>query len=173
MTQAATNDISRRPTGPPTLESEIGFRMGRSHRLLRDAWAGQIADLELTPPQAALLRVICERPGVGLREAARLLHTDPTNTKHLADHLERTGLVHSEPDPAHRQRRGIHPSKEGLALAREVAGRAHAWHRRLSKLIGTAEMDRLQGLLGHLEQVLEVETATIKESGGSLGAARR
>jgi len=49
----------------------LGFRLGCAHRLLRAAWEEAIADLRLSPPQAAVLRMVARWPGCGLREGAR------------------------------------------------------------------------------------------------------
>ena len=44
------------------LELELGFRMGQTHRVLKETWERQIADLGLSAPLAAMLRAVCERP---------------------------------------------------------------------------------------------------------------
>ncbi|HUY51282.1 MAG TPA: MarR family winged helix-turn-helix transcriptional regulator [Streptosporangiaceae bacterium] len=142
------------PPSRPGLEPGLGFRLGRAHRMLRAAWEEVISDLGLSPPQAALLRAAAQRPGCGLRELARQMHTDPMNAKRLADHLERAGLVASVSDPGHRQRRVLRPTERGAAVAAELARRAAAHQRRLAILIGPAELAQLQGLLNHLESAL-------------------
>lgn len=142
------------PSGPPDrspLEAGLGFRLGRAHRLLRGAWEAEIADLGLSPPQAALLRAIARQPGCGLRELARWVHTDAMNAKRLADRLEQAGLMTSSPDPGHRQRRALRPTAEGAALAAELDRRAAVHQRRLTRLIGPAETAQLLALLDHLE----------------------
>ena len=155
MTPAEASHRRRQPVAP--LESALGFRMGRAHRSLREAWGERIADLGLSPPQAAMLRAICEQPGSGLRELARRVRTDPMNAKRLADHLEQVGLVRSMNDTSHRQRRDLAPTEAGLALAKQVAERAAVWDRRLSRLLGAAQVEQLQRLLQRLEDVLAAE----------------
>lgn len=146
------------PTGPDTsgsLETGLGFRVGRAHRILRDAWSGRIADLGLTAPQTAMLRAVCEWPGSGVRELARRTGRDPMNVKRLADHLEGLGLVSSRTDPAHRQRRVLHPTDTGRELAAEVARRATRWNRELVEQVGADDVARLFGLLARIESVLD------------------
>ncbi|MHB1430568.1 MAG: MarR family winged helix-turn-helix transcriptional regulator [Streptosporangiaceae bacterium] len=152
-TSPANGGTVDRPAGG-ALESGLGFRLGRAHRILREAWERRIADLGLTPPQAAMLRAACEWRGCGLRELARRTHTDPMNAKRLADHLERDGLVRSATDPDHRQRRVLEPTPEGLAIAAELSGRAAAWGQRLSDLVGANHIAQIHALLDRLEQVL-------------------
>ena len=154
------------PTGPTgtgggraaasSLESGLGFRLGRAHRMLRESWEHRIADLGLTPPQAAMLRAACEWPGCGLRELARRTPTDPMNAKRLADHLEQAGLVRSAADPDHRQRRVLEPTPQGFTIARQVTDRAATWDQRLSDLLGEQDITHLRSLLDRLEQVLRV-----------------
>lgn len=135
----------------PGLEAGLGFRLGRAHRLLRSDWEQAIADLGLSPPQAALLRVVAQRPGCGLRELARRMNTDAMNAKRLADHLQRAGLVKSEADPRHRQRRVLRPTGAGAGLAAELERRAAAQQRQLATLIGPAEVAHLLTLLDRVE----------------------
>ncbi len=150
---AAGQDRTRlsQEAGGSALEAGLGFRLGRAHRMLRAAWEETIADLELSPPQAALLRAVTQRPGCGLRELARLMHTDAMNAKRLADRLERAGLVASSADPGHRQRRVLRLTGPGAALAGELARRAAQQQQALARLIGPAEVARLLDLLGRLE----------------------
>lgn len=136
------------------LDSELGFQLGRVHRSLREAWEQQIADLGLSAPQAALLRVVCEYPRSGIRELARRMRTDPMNAKHLADRLEEAGLLRSVADPSHRQRRELVPTDDGQALAHNVSERAAAWEGRLARLVGAYELDELRRLLARLERIL-------------------
>jgi DNA-binding MarR family transcriptional regulator len=135
----------------------LAFRLGRLHRVLREDWEQHIADLAVTPAQASMLRAIGENPGIGLRQLARRMATDPMNAKRLADHLEHAGLAFSAGDPAHAQRRNLAPTAEGKAVARELTRRATAWNRRLTRRAGGAELHELSRLLGRLEQLFAVE----------------
>ncbi len=150
MAPAGSAETSQ-ATGELALEAGLGFRLGRAHRLLRAAWEQIIADLGLSPPQAALLRAVAQQPGCGLRELARRVQTDAMNAKRLADHLERAGLVSSSADPGHRQRRALWPTGQGTELAAELARRAAKHQRWLARLIGPADVARLLGLLDRLE----------------------
>ncbi|MDO8107713.1 MarR family winged helix-turn-helix transcriptional regulator [Isoptericola sp. b441] len=139
---------------PAPLDAELGFRMGRTHRALRDGWERQLLELGLSAPQAATLRTVVEEPGSGVRELARRTGTDPMNAKRLVDHLERAGLVRSGPDPSHRQRRGVEPTPSGEAMALRIAQLSAAWRHRLSRRLGRDDLDHLLALLSRLETVL-------------------
>lgn len=147
------------PPGGPAAEATLGFRLGRAHRLVRSAWEAEIADLGLSPPQALLLRAVAGRPGCGLRELARRIQTDAMNAKRLADHLDRAGLVRSQADPRHRQRRVLVPTGPGAALAGELDRRAAAYQQRLARRIGPAGMADLLALLDVVEAAAGAERA--------------
>ena len=49
----------------------VGFLLGVAHRARRRAWEAELADLDLTAPQAAVLRRIAAQPGSGVRRLAR------------------------------------------------------------------------------------------------------
>ena len=147
----------RPPASPPAapvlpLEADLRFRLGRAHRAVRGAWQAHIADLGLTSAQASVLRAVLEQPGMGLRELARRLATDPMNAKRLADGLERDGFVVSGADPADARIRVLMGTDAGAAAGREVARRAAAWGDALEALLGADDTARLRTILARLEE---------------------
>ena len=136
------------------LRSDLGFRMGTVHRALRAGWEETLADLGVSPPQAAVLRAVSEGEACGLRALARGMGTDVMNVKRLVAHLEEAGLVHSSPDPEHSQRHIVRATPVGIAVSQEIAARAVATEQRLRSLLGGEDLDRLQELLAKLQAVL-------------------
>ncbi len=145
-----------------SLESGLGFRLGRGHRTVRGAWQARIADLGLSSAQASTLRAIAERPGSGVRELARILGTDPMNAKRLADGLESAGLVGSCADPSDRRLRILTPTEAGTQLVREVEERARAWAATLESIVGR---EAIAAMLRTLDR-LEVGIAGLTAVGG-------
>jgi DNA-binding MarR family transcriptional regulator len=149
-----TTNVERRAVdGQPAggLEAALGFRLARAQREVRRAWEARIADLGLTSSQAGALRVVAERPGIGLRELARRRATDPMNAKRLADGLEAAGLVASGDDPSDQRRRTLTASAGGLVVAAELERRAQAWSVVLEGIIGAGDAARLRAILERLE----------------------
>jgi DNA-binding MarR family transcriptional regulator len=133
------------------LEDDLRFRLGRAHRAVRGAWQAHITDLGLTSPQASVLRAVLEQPGMGLRELARRLGTDPMNAKRLADGLERDGLLVSGAHPGDGRIRVLSATGAGAVAGREVARRAAAWAVALEALLGAEDTARLRAILARLE----------------------
>src|SRR4051812_24607356 len=78
----------------------------------------QLARLDLTPPQAQLLRQLDEPlPMVG---AAERLHCDPSNVTGLVDRLERRGLVARKTMAQDRRVKQLELTDEGRRLRAEV-----------------------------------------------------
>ena len=72
------------------------------------------AELDLSPPQAMLLRLLAEpQPMSALAEA---MHCDNSNLTGIADRLEERGLAERRPDPRDRRVKLLAPTAEGAAL---------------------------------------------------------
>src|SRR5579875_1695760 len=78
----------------------VGFLLGAAHRARRRQWEACLADLGLTAPQAAVLRLITGEPGRGVRHLARRLGTDPMNAQRIVETLVADGLCQIRRDPA-------------------------------------------------------------------------
>ncbi len=149
-----------------SLEEGLGFRLGRTHRALRAAWETRIVDLGLSGPQASVLRAVAEQPGVGLRELARVLGTDPMNAKRLVDGLEQEGMLTSAVDPTDRRLRALGLTDAGLAVSLTVARRAMDWRRDLQAMLGRDDAARLWLILERIEDgIAALSRPTIDSAG--------
>lgn len=133
------------------LESGLGFRLSRLTRALRADWARQLDQLDLTPPQAAILRGIAERPGCSLRALARTLGTEPMRAKRCIDALERRRLVASAHRGGDRRPRALELTDEGRALALRVDTLVRLQEQHLGSVLGPGRRARLEEALTLLE----------------------
>src|SRR5487761_1152378 len=145
-------------TDPATVRGELaphglGYLLGIAHRARRRAWEAELADLGLTAPQAALLRLIAARPGSGVRRLARELGTDPMNTQRISETLIAAGLCQPRRDPGDARRRPLHPTGRGRELADVIARRAAGSEQQLAAALGApayhALVAGLHDLLDH------------------------
>lgn len=123
----------------------LGFLLGVAHRGRRRAWETRLADLEITAPQAALLRLVTAQPGQGVRQLARRLGTDAMNARRVAETLIAAGLCQAGQDPGDARRRPLHPTDKGRVLAGEVARRAEQAEADLIEALGDGPYGRLLG----------------------------
>jgi len=119
-------------------------------RMLEREWARAFAPLGLTPPQAFMLRVILEKPGLLQREIAdELTITRPTATRAL-DGLQEKGLIRRETTERDGREYAIKPTAEAVAIKEQINAASGEVTRRLKKKLGTAEFDetvaRLRGI---------------------------
>ncbi|MCL4422414.1 MAG: MarR family transcriptional regulator [Actinobacteria bacterium] len=157
---------------PESISAGIGFRFGRVHRALRARWSAALLDLGLSPPEAAVLRAISQHrapDGLGVRALARQVGTDPMNAKRLADRLQERGLLSSGASQNSRRSRCLTVTDAGMDLACRASLRAQAQESWLQEQMGPERAHQLSGLLAHLEELLDIDTAA-QELGEMKGA---
>lgn len=133
----------------------LAFRFSRAARTLKLSWAGLLSPLDLSPPQAALLRSLLAHHRTDIRELARLLDSDPMKVKHLADQLEEAGLILREVDPADRRTRALTLTSRGRERAAEVERLVQEQERWLAARLGEGGMAELSEALSAMEAVLD------------------
>lgn len=146
----------------------LGFLLGVAHRSRRRAWEAELADLDLTAPQAALLRLVTARPGHGVRQLARELGTDAMNVQRVASSLVAAGLCEAGHDPGDARRRPLRPTALGARLADVLARRAELAEAQLARALGTA---RYRTVLASLQEIVEHDRRALGEKTTS-GASR-
>lgn len=114
----------------------VGFLLGVAHRARRRKWEMDLVDLGLTAPQAAILRVLAAQPGLGVRDLARRLGTDPMNAQRITETLISAGLCEAGRDPTDARRRPVYPTERGSQLARTVSDRARQSEGALADSLG-------------------------------------
>jgi len=144
---------------PPLLESGLGFRLSRVTRTLRAGWARQLEELDLTPPQAAVVRGVAERPGGSLRALARTLGAETMRTKRCIDELERRGLVESAHGGGDRRPRAPELTAAGRELAARIDALVRLQERHLDEVLGAGRRAGLDAAITALEADLDLPPA--------------
>lgn len=131
------------PVGEERGLDGVGFLLGVAHRIRRRRWEERLADLGLTAPQAAVLRLVSVQPGGGVRHLARQLGTDPMSVQRTIETLAAKGLCFSGHDPADARRRPVYPTPSGRRLARRVTKRAQESEQAIIELLGESTYQAL------------------------------
>lgn len=147
------------PAEPLRLEEGLGFRLSRVTRLLRAAWAQQLAELTLTPPEAAVLRGVAGKPGCSLRALSRVLGAEPMTSKRYVDGLEARGLLDSAHRGGDRRSRGLELTPAGARLAGRVDALVQIQEKRILAALGEERHRCLERSLTALEELLELTSA--------------
>jgi DNA-binding MarR family transcriptional regulator len=123
-------------------------------RRLEREWAQAFAPFGLTPPQAFMLRMILDRPGMLQRELAEALAISrPTATRAL-DGLEDKRLVERRDSDGDGREWRIHPGAKAVAMKAALNAASAAVTERLKRQLGTSAFQetvtRLRELRGTL-----------------------
>jgi len=171
MARPGDSDHPGQPAGDRLAPQGVSYLLGLAHRAQRRAWEEALADLQLTAPQAAVLRLVAARPGQGVRQLARTLRTDPMNVQRVATMLIAAGLCQTRADPDDARRRPLYPTPGGERSARTVARRAAAMEQQLLEALGAARYEALHdGLRRLIDHVSQAEGHL--PAGSSAGADR-
>ncbi|MFJ4920987.1 MarR family winged helix-turn-helix transcriptional regulator [Streptomyces sp. NPDC088725] len=115
-------------------------------------FADRIAGLDLTPPQAGLLRLLARNPGYSQRQLADDLGMPPSRFVPFADRLEERGLIERRKNPSDRRLHALHLTEQGERLLTELhkAGAAH--EQQVCQALSPEEHRQLTALLRRMAE---------------------
>ena len=133
----------RRPTGAAFLLTQLGTHAARR-------FGERVAALDLTPPQAGLIRAVAQEGGRSQQALAAQLGTPATRLVALVDALEERGVLERRRNPDDRRLYAVHLTPAGEAL-RDDLGRVAGEHEdALLTALAPEERRTLAGLLGRV-----------------------
>ncbi|WP_067456242.1 MarR family winged helix-turn-helix transcriptional regulator [Actinomadura macra] len=136
-------DPPRPPTGAAFLVAQLGAHAAA-------LFGDRIAGLDLTPPQAGLLRLLAGTPGRSQRELADALGMPPSRFVPFADGLEERGLIERRRNPRDRRLHALHLTDQGVALLAKVGDAGAAHEQQFCQALSPAEHRQLISLLGRI-----------------------
>jgi DNA-binding MarR family transcriptional regulator len=123
-------------------------------RRLEREWTLAFAPFGLTPPQAFMLRMILERPGMLQRELADALAiARPTATRAL-DGLEAKRLVERRGSDGDGREWRIHPGPKAVAMKVALNAASAAVTERLKRQLGTGAFQETVSRLREIRETL-------------------
>src|ERR1700737_1318457 len=140
------------PNRKPGPEGGVAFLLAQLGAHAAAAFAERIRPLELTPPQAGVLRRLGHFPGQSQRELADALGMHAPRLVALIDELEDRGLVARDRDPDDRRNYAISLTEEGRRTLAELAGVAREHELAITAALDDDERARLLALLRRLAE---------------------
>lgn len=113
-------------------------------------FAERVAELELTPPQAGLLRIIAMGPGQSQQAVAGRLGTPPSRLVAMVDGLEKRGLVERRRNPDDRRNYALYLTEDGTRFMGSVAAVAMAHEDAMCAGLDAEERATLRSLLSRV-----------------------
>ena len=145
MPKPPANQDSPRDGGVAFLLAQLGAHAAA-------LFAERIRPLQLTPPQAGVLRRLAQFPGQSQRELADALGMHAPRLVRLIDELEGRGLVARDRDPDDRRNYAISLTDEGRRLLAELGRVARQHEHAITTGLDDDERAQLLGLLRRLAQ---------------------
>jgi DNA-binding MarR family transcriptional regulator len=124
---------------PSAAEPGIAFLLAQLGAHAAGAFAQRLAPLDLTPPQAGVLRLLAQSPGQSQRALADALGMHATRLVALIDELERRGLVARTRDPADRRNYALALTDQGSAKFAELGTVAREHERAITAVLTADE----------------------------------
>jgi DNA-binding MarR family transcriptional regulator len=110
----------------------------------------RLGELDLTPAQLALLRLVAARPGQSQQKLAKQLGTSATRLVPLVDGLEKRGLIERRRNAEDRRLYALELSQDGRALMARLAVTAASHERSITAALTDAERATLHDLLAKI-----------------------
>jgi DNA-binding MarR family transcriptional regulator len=136
----------------PARDGGIAFLLAQLGAHAAAAFAERIRPLELTPPQAGVLRRLAQFPGQSQRGLADALGMHAPRLVALIDELEDRGLVARDRDPDDRRNYAISLTDEGRRALAELAGVAREHELAITAALDDDERAQLLALLRRLAE---------------------
>ncbi|MFG1921344.1 MarR family winged helix-turn-helix transcriptional regulator [Cryptosporangium sp. NPDC048952] len=138
---------------PP--EGTSAFLLSQLGALSARMFAERVAALDLTPPQAGLLRLVAGRPGQSQQALAAQLGTPPSRMVALIDGLEERGLLARRRNADDRRLSSLHVTAFGMELLTELGGLAVSHDDEVCAGLDDSERAQLHALLVRLAVLRE------------------
>jgi DNA-binding MarR family transcriptional regulator len=134
----------------PSHDGGVAFLLAQLGAHAAAAFAERIRPLQLTPPQAGVLRRLAQFPGQSQRELADALGIHAPRLVALIDELEDRGLVGRDRDPRDRRNYAISLTDEGRQVFTELGHVASQHEHAITAALDDNERAQLLTLLRRL-----------------------
>ena len=125
----------------------VAFLLAQLGHHAATLFAEQVAAIELSPPQAGILRAIATEPGRSQQALSAQLGMLPSRVVVYVDELEARGYVERRRNPDDRRLHALHLTAAGKRLMRKLSELARQHDRRLTAALDPEQYSALRGLL--------------------------
>jgi DNA-binding MarR family transcriptional regulator len=110
-------------------------------------FAERLSALELSPPDAGILRLLSMAAGISQQELSTRLRIHPSRLVAILDNLERRKLVERKPNPEDRRLYSLYLTKDGGEILERIGKIAREHQDALLSTLSAEERGRLTELL--------------------------
>ena len=120
-------------------EGYLGYLLRQAAGAYRHRMDRALADLDVTPPQFAVMTMLNGYPGISSADVARLALLTPQTVSVIVANLERAGTIRRVPHDVHGRILQIELTLEGLALLQRCRARVRVLEREVSDQLTDAD----------------------------------
>jgi DNA-binding MarR family transcriptional regulator len=120
-------------------QGHLGYLVRQASAVVRLAMERALSDLDVTPPQFAVLTMIVAYPGVSGADLARLTFLTPQTINVIVRNLERAGAVGKAAHAGHGRILPLTATARGQALLKRCRARVATIDARLGTIAGPAD----------------------------------
>jgi DNA-binding MarR family transcriptional regulator len=147
---AAPSVVAEAGQGKRGEEGYLGYLLRQAAGAYRLKVERVLADLDVTPPQFAVMTMLKAYPGQSNAGIARLALLTPQTTSVIVANLERAGTIQRRPHETHGRILEIELSESGIALLETCRKRVHTIERELLEGFTSSEAKAVRRWLVHV-----------------------
>ena len=136
------------PDRPPP--RRIAYQLSQLGTLATRQFGSLIRELDLTPPEAGVLRLLARNPGIGQRDLAGRLGAVPSRVVALLDQLQAKDLVARRRSETDRRSHELMLTESGEAMMLQLSKISRTHEAGILEPLSSSERDQLAGLLDKL-----------------------
>ena len=135
-------------------EGHLGYLVRQANSAVRAAMKKALADLEVTPPQFAVLTMIASYPGLSGADLARLTFLTPQTINVIVRNLEKAGAIGKSAHALHGRILQLTATAKGQALLRRCRARVMEVEDRIGGLVARDEERTVRRWLSAVAETL-------------------
>ncbi len=128
----------------------VAFLLAQLGAHAAEKFSERIASLDLTPPQAAILRAISAAPGRSQQALSGQLQLLPSRVVAFVDDLQDRGYVERRPNPDDRRQYALYLTAAGKELMQKLSRLARQHDRTITGGLSETQREQLRELLAAL-----------------------
>src|SRR5262245_48290442 len=129
------------------LEQMVGYAVRRAQMWMTHDFRRALKDIDMTPAQFSVLRVIAANPGVSQARVAEALAIERARLVQMIDRLEAMGRVQRERSTTDRRSHALYLTTAGAELIARAQGAFEEHERNVTERLGATDNDELMRIL--------------------------
>jgi DNA-binding MarR family transcriptional regulator len=138
-------------------KSQPAFLLAQIGAHAASRFAERLAILQLSPPEAGILRLLRMSAGISQQALSARLQIHPSRLVAILDNLEKRNLIERKPNPGDRRLYSLHLTKDGVEILERI-GKVAREHQ--DALLAALDSDERSSLTALLQKIADEQGLT-------------